>query len=73
MSIYRVGSILLLSAYLFAVNKIGMSAWHDISRQNVASCWNWAVLHAFLEAHGHRRHDSVLVVVHLKDFLLLSS
>ena len=71
MRINRVRPILLLCAYLLPINEVGVCTWHHVRREDVSSSLNWPIL-AFLEAHGHRGHNAMRMIVHLEDLLLLS-
>lgn len=87
MRIHRVRTVPILSVYLFTIHKVVlMGCWHYIRRQDVAAlasvapdCSQGACL-VLVEAHSQRGcmgswhvPNVVRMVVHVENFLLLSS
>ena len=63
--------ILLLCADFLPINEVGVRTWHHVRREDVSTGLHRPIL-TFLKAHGHGRHDTMGMIVHLEDFLLLS-
>ena len=87
MRIHRVRTVPILSVYLFTIHKvILMGSWHNVRRQDVAALASIApdssqgACLVLVEAHSQRGCMGswnvtyvVRVVVHIENFLLLSS